>query len=174
MASYNFQQIAASWIAKNNPDGVRQTLINEGIIANNALAGSLTENQLAGLLYQYYVRQGAGAYAALLSKIPVNENLSATENAILEQSIIDVKTILSVPLGAPENINNGLSLQSAKISNETVKSVAKTFWDLIVGGSSTVISPDVTTTTKSSPLTIGLIIGGIAIVGILAWVILKS
>lgn len=169
MAKYNFQQIAAAWISKNNPTDVRSVLVDKGIIANISVANSLSTVQLSNLLYQYYLKNGAATYGSLLRQIPVNENISESDTAIIQAATSDIESVLGISSMPP--VSNGLPTTQ---SSESFKSSAQKFWDLLVGGSTTTVSPVVTTTTKSSPLTIGLIIGGIAVVGILAWVIIKN
>lgn len=164
MATYNFQRIAASFIVKNNRAGVISTLVNNNLIADTSAGNRLTNNQLSDVLYSYYLTNGKVAYASLLNQIPVNEELSASENTILDAASNDMRNVLNI---APINNNDGV--------NRTIdfKSSAKSFWDLLVGASTSTVEPVVTTTTKASPLTIGLIIGGIGVLAIIAWVVIK-
>lgn len=165
MAKYNFQQIAAAWISKNNPDGVRGVLVSQGLVSDIATAARLSQGQLADILYKYYLSNGKAAYGQLLSVIPVNGDISATETAIINAASADIRRVF--------NIQNVTSQNISAETTQDFSSGAKKFWDLLVGTSTSETSPTVTTSTKSSPLTIGLIIGGVAVLAIIAWVVVK-
>lgn len=163
--TYNFQQIASTWIVKNNRTGVINALTENRLIANTGAGTSMTDMQLTSILYNYYLKNGGSSFANLLRQIPLNENLSQSEIASLENASSDIRAVLNIapvqraPVGA--------------ITTQDFKSSVSQFWDLIVGGSETTVQPTVTTTTKTSPLTVGLIIGGVAVLAIIAYVIVK-
>lgn len=165
---YNFQRIAANWIVKNNPDAVRSVLVSNSLVAGMSTANNLTNNQLATLLYNYYMVNGKDAFADLMRQITPNENLNDSEIALLRNSTNELRAI--VPMVSMQPVmNTGITTQSS----ESVVSDVKQWWDLIIGTGQTTIAPTVTTQTKSSPVTIALIIGGIAVLGIIAWFVMK-
>lgn len=168
MATYNFQQIASAWIVKNNPDEVRRVLIEKGIVSSGT--NQMSPSILTAILYQYYLKNGGAAFGTLLSQIIPNENVTRNETLLLQQSISEIKTAYPNLRTSTPVVTNTLATANVAASST---SAVKEWWDLIVGASATVVAPTVTTVTKSSPITIGLIIGGIAILGILAWVIIK-
>jgi len=166
MATFNIQQIAAGWIVKNNSEGVKTALVQNGILANRTIANGLSLSQLASVLYTYYTKTGSAKYAELLISIPINENLSPEED-LQTQNAYD-ELLVSLGQSQPMQVAS-----DARIATTDFASTAKKFWDLLVGGTATTTAPVVTITTKASATTIGLIIGGVAILAIFAWVITK-
>lgn len=168
MATYNFQQIASAWIVKNNPDEVRRVLIEKGIVSSGT--SQMSPTILTAVLYQYYLKNGGAAFGALLSQMIPNENVSRSEVLLLQQSINEITSAYpNLRVSTPVVTN---TLSTASVAQSTT-SVVKEWWNLIVGVTTTDVAPTVTTVTKSSPITIALIIGGIAVLAILAWVIIK-
>lgn len=155
--SYNYQQIAAAFIVKNNRQGVIDVLVSNNLVANATVANLMTDAQLARILYNYYLKNGAVAYAGLLKQIPVRTDVPAGEKAEVESlaSQLDI----TPPQG--------------EAFRSSFQDVFNSVWTALVGKSETVTTPVVTVEEKASPLTIGLVIGGVAILAIIAWVVVK-
>lgn len=158
--TYNYQHIAAGFIVKNNRSGVINVLVSNGLISDMSAASLLTDSQLAKILYNYYSANGASAYGQLLRQIPLNTNKSSTELMDIEQLAdrLDIAPAATMP-GVP--------------TTQSFESIFNSIWEKLVGKSETVITPVVVVEQKASPVTIGLIIGGIAILAIIAWVVVK-
>jgi hypothetical protein len=157
-AAYTFPQIAAAWISQNNPADVRRVLVENGLIVNMTAANNLNSDQLAKVLYMFSLKKGNQAYGNLLSKIVPNSNVTNSERETLsdaKQAIIQ-----AFPYGGDSTFAIGDSV--------------KDFWNSLVGQSTSTTAPTIITTTKASPVTIGLIIGGIAVLGIIAYIVVKS
>lgn len=164
----NFQRIATNWIVNNNPNGVRLALVTAGLISNVQTANSLSQKELATLVYNYYLTNGNSAFASFLRSIEPNYNIPYNEVIALRTATRELNTIVpSVVVGGSSNGISTLSTGDSSVDD------IKKWWDLIIGTGETNVAPTVTTTTKSSPVTIALIIGAIAVLGIIAWVVIK-
>lgn len=177
--TYNFQQIAAGFIASNNPKGVSDVLIASGIISA-ADAASLTTKDLVNKLYQYYLLNGTVKFISLLKLIPYNPNAGnwTTDPTILNPLKNDVQKIDAI---SGTSAFQTISTQGAPTTMDTSPSWLN--WILganssingsLFGSTTTTTNPVVTTTTKASAVTIGMIIAGVLVLGIIAWVAVKS
>lgn len=157
-----FQDLAASYAVANDPNQVRRLLVSEGLVTDIATANSLTPLQLKNLLLNVYTNSGPTAYGALLSKFVPNRNANNfTTNTILLTSVNnDLRKVL--PISATPSIQS------------TGGDIVTTIWNSFVKSSSTNNTPVITQSTSTSPVVVAYVIGAIAIVGILAYVVLKK
>lgn len=163
-----FPQIAAAFITANNPSAVKKAIVDAGIITDESKVDSLSEKELARIVYGVYLKNGAKNYAIFLKNIPLNRSANNWTTDVNK-----LKAMLNDMNGLFPSYNE----QQAMAGVPTTLSFGDVFndvWDKIVGGTTIEKQPIVTQTTSASPMTIGLIIGGVAVLGIIAWVVIKS
>jgi len=156
--------IPAIFISQNNPVGTRNSLVSAGIVANKQVANNMSEAQLANALYNFYLSKGSVSYANLLTGITPLKDGAGADNLV--QAVKEIKSVSAEP---PMMKPIGQELQL--FGSDWLKNA----WNGLIGQSVTETAPStrIVTTTKASPLTIALILGGVLVLGIMAYVIIK-
>lgn len=156
--------IAAAYAMANDPVQFRALLVKKGIVANATVASKLTPKQLVSTVVSYYNTNGNAAGADLLSQFVPNPNTKnvTTNKAVVTQATADLGKV--VP---------GLVTTSGNSGDLLDLSWLQTGWNALVGSTTTTQNPVVTTTSSPSAITAAYIIGGVALVGILAYVVIK-
>lgn len=162
----SFSELAAGYAVANDTPQVRRLLVANGLVANMAAANSLSQKQIANLLVSYSNTNGTDRYLQLLRQFSPNTSTPNWTNDSKLMSTAKSEIYAAVPQAAAIRASQNSTLSS----NDWFSS----FLDAIEGSKTSVTAPVITTTTKASPVTIGLIIGGVLVLGIIAYVIVKS
>lgn len=159
--SITFQEIAAQYAVDNDINQVRQLLVSEGLIASMDIANTMSARQLVSLLLTYYINNGPDAYGMLLRKFTPNR---ATTNYTTNLTILN---------GASNDFTR-LMGSNGSMAKTSFGDVISTFWEGLVSSSSSASTPVVTQSTSTSPVVVAYVIGGVLVLAVLAYVVLKS
>lgn len=160
----SLKQILGAYMVANDKEQTKRLLVEFGIVANMDVANSLSDKDLANAIAAYGETAGNAAFTNLVKSFVINRNANnwTTDEKIMAATIADLKAAGYSPATDPSARSFGDTLQQGI--------------DWLTGSSTSTTNPVVSTstTTKASPVVIGAIIGGVLLVGILAYVVLKS